>query len=229
MFPLNARQCLSAIILFSISICNFVIAQNISGFTYGGTYNGHKYYLSTTTTNWAGAKSGCQQNGGYLATVTSQGENDFIFNAFKSQNVFATIGYTDEQVEGTWVWINGETSSYTHWLAGQPDNNQGIQDYARIYLNTTSSGSYWDDEQDSPTPRPFIMEIGSGASIKNNYYPNQHGSNINLKNSGYQFRYYDLTGRLVSVNKTGTTCNSIRIVNCVNKSNQIVQKNINIR
>jgi len=118
--------------------------STITGFTSQNNYNGHSYYRSTGTANWQTAKSNCVNMGGHLVTITSSGEQSFIFNLWPS----GWIGLTDEVSEGTWRWVTGETYSYTNWNSGEP-NNSGNEDYVQFVgggrwndLNGTSSLAY---------------------------------------------------------------------------------------
>ena len=104
--------------------------STISGFTSQNNYNGHSYYRSTGTANWTTAKSNCAAMGGYLVTVTSSGENNFLYNLWPS----GWIGLTDEVTEGTWRWVTGETYSYSNWNSGEP-NNSGNEDYIQFVSN----------------------------------------------------------------------------------------------
>ena len=118
--------------------------SSISGFTSQNNYNGHSYYRSTGTANWTTAKSNCAAMSGHLVTVTTSGENSFLFNLWPS----GWIGLTDEVTEGTWKWVTGETFSYTNWNSGEP-NNSGNEDYIQFVgsgkwndLNNSSSLAY---------------------------------------------------------------------------------------
>ena len=51
----------------------------ISGFTYGGFYNGSYYYLSDSIDNWFNANSICNSYGGHLATISDSAEQQYIF------------------------------------------------------------------------------------------------------------------------------------------------------
>jgi len=104
--------------------------STITGFTSQNNYNGHSYYRSTGTANWTTAKSNCAAMGGYLVTVTSSGENNFLYNLWPS----GWIGLTDEVTEGTWRWVTGETYSYSNWNSGEP-NNSGNEDYIQFVSN----------------------------------------------------------------------------------------------
>jgi len=109
--------------------------STITGFTSQNNYNGHSYYRSTGTANWQTAKSNCANMGGHLVTITTSGEQAFIFGLWPS----GWIGLTDEVTEGTWKWVTGETYSYTNWNSGEP-NNSGNEDYVQFV-----SGGKWND------------------------------------------------------------------------------------
>ncbi|MFM8295591.1 MAG: choice-of-anchor L domain-containing protein, partial [Microcystaceae cyanobacterium] len=96
------------------------------------------YYL-TTATSWTDAQAQAQIMGGNLVTINDATENQFLINAFAGEQFW--IGYTDQAEEGLWQWISGETSSYTNWSGGEP-NNYGEEDYA--VTNWVSPGT-WND------------------------------------------------------------------------------------
>jgi len=89
--------------------------------------NGHWYQRTDTLKTWHEAKAYCKSVEGYLATVTSQSEMDFILNTFGDAN-HTWIGGTDEEQEGVWKWVTGETWGYASWNSGQPDNEGGMGD-----------------------------------------------------------------------------------------------------
>jgi Lectin C-type domain/PEP-CTERM motif len=72
--------------------------------------------------------------GGHLATINDDAEQNFVFSTFGSYggvNRSLWIGLNDAAQEGNFVWVSGETPSYTHWLPGQPGNN-GDEDYVHM-------------------------------------------------------------------------------------------------
>ncbi|MCI4627245.1 MAG: hypothetical protein L3V56_14970 [Candidatus Magnetoovum sp. WYHC-5] len=98
--------------------------------------NGHTYMRIDEDVDWCTAKEYCEELGGYLATVTSEQENKFIYdNLVKSvhKEHSCWLGGTDEGSEGTWYWITGETWNYTSWDEGQPDDARGAEDYLMYY------------------------------------------------------------------------------------------------
>ncbi len=89
-------------------------------------WNGSKY-LVTGAGTWEQAQAQAVSLGGNLVTINSQAEQDFLVSKFGGSEQFWT-GLTDKVTEGQFQWINGETSTYTNWNTGQPDN-AGNEDY----------------------------------------------------------------------------------------------------
>ena len=64
---------------------------------------------------------------GYLATITSAQEHDFVINLVGSTNAY--IGGSDRDNAGDWRWISGPeegsriSDAYTNWYPGEPSNN----------------------------------------------------------------------------------------------------------
>ncbi|MHA2316473.1 MAG: lectin-like protein [Candidatus Hodarchaeales archaeon] len=106
-------------------------------------FNGHRYELIQDTRTWSDAKIDCESRGGYLVTITSQEENDFITNLIGSNHVW--IGFTDETTEGDWQWVTGEPVTYTNWGGGQPDDWDVGEDYAELGDSEYWSGIHWND------------------------------------------------------------------------------------
>ena len=120
----------------------------ITGFTNQQNYNGHSYYRSTGTAFWTTAKTNCSNMGGHLVTITSSGEQSFLFNLWPS----GWIGLTDEVTEGTWRWVTGESYSYSNWNSGEP-NNAGNEDYVQFVSN-----GRWNDLPNNYS-LPYVLEF----------------------------------------------------------------------
>ncbi len=134
-------------------------------------YNGHyyKYFEDSSITTWEEAKDYCESLGGYLVTITSSEEQEFIFNYIKplagSENVF--IGIQNVNGSTNWeTWENGEEVTYENWGVGEPDNYNGSQYYGAISTAYRRGNSYfivpgqWDDiaNNDSYVYGHFICE-----------------------------------------------------------------------
>ncbi|KOH42744.1 PKD domain-containing protein [Sunxiuqinia dokdonensis] len=156
---------------------------------------GHFYrYINKPGITWTDAKAEAESaemkyNGlqGYLATITSKAENDFIRDKVTG---FGWIGANDVEVEGDWRWVTGPeagtlfwrgqsngqriNNQYSFWSAGEPNNsypqsNGGLgEDYAHVTQNPGSAPGSWNDlrnEGDGPTsqyynPQGYYIEYG---------------------------------------------------------------------
>ncbi|MCA0242289.1 MAG: hypothetical protein LCI02_15675 [Proteobacteria bacterium] len=103
---------------------------------------------------------------GYMATVTSAGEQAFIAGNFSAE---AWLGGNDRAVEGDFVWQNGPEAgqpfSFTNWGSGEPNNccSDGEDD---VVINFVASG-LWNDIGLPSFPdyaQPYIIEYGPAAS-----------------------------------------------------------------
>jgi hypothetical protein len=86
--------------------------------------------------------------GGHLVTITSSGEQSFLYNLWPS----GWIGLTDEVTEGTWRWVTGESYSYSNWNSGEP-NNAGNEDYVQFVSN-----GRWNDLPNNYA-LPYVLEF----------------------------------------------------------------------
>jgi hypothetical protein len=161
--------------------------------------NGHYYELvADSNINWSAARdaaSGMTLDGdlcnGYLTTITSQEENDFIVATFgKGALHHKWIGaFQDTQYSATvndgWQWITGEPWNYTNWNPSEP-NNLGYPDYgyedAVTYWNNGNDGK-WNDapsEWDKYLDGGYVVEYNCmqiAIDIKPGSYPNSINNN----------------------------------------------------
>lgn len=118
-------------------------------------FNNQKYELFNSRTTWKHAKEICESRGGHLAVINSSGENQALANLSSSLSNYVWIGGTDEDAEGNWRWINGDSFSYTNWYEGEPSNSDGVEHYMGIL---GSSGKWNDAANDNPYISGFICE-----------------------------------------------------------------------
>ena len=121
--------------------------------------NGHQYLAvpGFAGLNWNSANALAQAQGGYLATVTSPAESDFVFSLVNSPQFFTglngsgpalgglqQIGATEPG--GGWFWTTGEAWSYTNWHPTQPNNNPGQEDRLTMFsLIPNTPSPLWND------------------------------------------------------------------------------------
>ncbi|OAI18648.1 hypothetical protein A1359_04640 [Methylomonas lenta] len=151
--------------------------------------NGHYYELHTFTDDWrldwVDAKNFAESltflgGSGYLATVTSQNEDDFLWNTLGAQGSFLG-GIDTSGNETNWQWVTGEAFSYTNWVTGEPNNWQdnspltpNNEDYLMYWWpgnnytghwnDTNVDSSFMDNNQLKYTTRGFVVEYTPTAT-----------------------------------------------------------------
>jgi hypothetical protein len=148
---------------------------NPVGFFYNGI-NGHFYRPVSSGTTYTNAKAASLNTSfkgqqGYLVTITSQSEQDFIVANVPQNNIWFAL--TDESVEAQWridagpemgtliKTSNGQTAGniqgqYNNWCGGEP-NNAGNEDYA---VTKWGGGGCWNDLPNHFN-NPYIIEYGT--------------------------------------------------------------------
>jgi hypothetical protein len=123
--------------------------------------NGHWYeaVLVSDGLTWSRASDSAVSSGGYLVTLTSAQENDFVFELVRYNADFWYGGWGDgfgpwigglqgsgsSEPAGGWGWITGEPMSYTNWGPGEPNDGIGNEDRLCLFGKNQLIGSYWDD------------------------------------------------------------------------------------
>jgi alpha-tubulin suppressor-like RCC1 family protein len=142
----------------------------------GGNGHWYKGVVNTTGLNWTQADQIARGEGGYLATITSAAENDFVFNLVNDPQFFSGNGgngsgpalggvrtNSTSPAGADWTWETGEPWSYTAWAAGQPD----FPGETRL--------QFWSGVQGSPSPNwnnlsPADSNLG-GYVVEREDYP----------------------------------------------------------
>ena len=117
--------------------------------------NDSKYELYTNKVTWKTAKAICEAKGGHLVIVNNSDENSFV-SSFAQTDIW--MGITDNQKEGQWVDVFGDTISYSNWGENQPDNHFMCENYGEMYKNGT-----WNDHKNFAKVA-FICEYDNATS-----------------------------------------------------------------
>ena len=139
----NKDTCSFTIDVSAFSPC----PSTINGFKKLGNYNGHSYFLSETKETWLEAHEMAAEQGGYLATLSSQEENDFLQGQLNQQMVF--IGLNDQMGEGQLTWTNGETVSLDLSYENNENNDFAVMNF---WAGTWQMVNKW-------VAKPYVLEL----------------------------------------------------------------------
>lgn len=130
-----------------ISVVRLVII--ILGFSWGCNsiqckigwqeWNDACYKLFTDQKDYSEASATCKNDSANLVSIHSAQENEFVRSLLGNRDVF--VGFSDSDVEATFVWVDGSSVKYTNWEAGEPDDDHGMGDCV-IVIGTTGK---WND------------------------------------------------------------------------------------
>lgn len=140
-----------------------------------GEWNEHSYYaILTWGSSWQSAVADAKKRGGYLASITSEAENSFVFELIKNderlwdmhqdgQAFGPWIGtYQEEgaiEPDGGWALVSGEPVTFSSWSEGQPNNHGGNSDVVRFHNYVHQPSPYWDDANGAGSSRGYILEV----------------------------------------------------------------------
>lgn len=135
--------------------------------------NGHTYAVIGLTINWTEANALAptlthEALPGYLATITSQEENDFILNSVLAgnehqpmpsiQNLFYIGGV---QTAGLWNWQTGETFDFFNWSPTEP-NNLGLETVMGIWgfgeTDIRRPAGAWNNTSSEDCRNPYAVQ-----------------------------------------------------------------------
>ena len=144
--------------------------------------DGHFYEYISTPLVWSAAKDSAAAKTyyglqGYLATVTSAAESNFILDIQDNSSNVLWLGGSDDVSQGTsngtWIWVTGPEAgtifyqggaayngSYVNWESGQPDNTGGGEHYLQFFTNSsTYTPGAWNDRRGG-NAYGYIVEYG---------------------------------------------------------------------
>ena len=106
--------------------------------------NGHWYQFSNQKIGWNASSILALNKAGYLATITSENENTFIYNYLNVLDLWngergpLLGGFQDKnspnysEPSGGWTWVTGEAWNFENWYpggkpttGGEPNNSSG--------------------------------------------------------------------------------------------------------
>jgi hypothetical protein len=131
------------------------------------TNNSHTYEIVQTKSalTWDEARAAAIGKGGYLATITSLGEAQFVYDNLVSQAAYWGFdqwggqrlgpwlgGYQNNPVSGetspsaNWEWVTGEAWTIGFWAANEPNEYKNLsEDFLQYYSKLGGPAATWND------------------------------------------------------------------------------------
>ena len=106
-----------------------------------GNIRGSSFYELVTGPDWISAEAAAANLGGNLITINDASESSYITSTYMEDATNAYyIGLNSADTQGNWIWSSAESTTYTNWAPGTP-NNQPSERYSIIGIIT----GWWDD------------------------------------------------------------------------------------
>lgn len=131
-------------------------------------FNGHNYeFIKFAGKSWDEATLDLSTTLGseyYLASITTQDEQDFIANSILDGTAgqYWLGGFQPVSESNTmenWNWTSGETWSYTNWRSGEPNDYYGVASEQHLAMWKRSGWNWeWNDEGNARNISGYIAE-----------------------------------------------------------------------
>ena len=116
----------------------------------GWVQHGKSCYIviDILTAEWSAARRNCLKFGGDLVKITSNDENQFVYNLTSSQVYSTYFGVwlgLHRKADNKFYWTDGTLlAGYNNWDAGEP-NNPSTEKCSQLYVQSSSRRGKWND------------------------------------------------------------------------------------
>ena len=125
-----------------ITLTDISLGEDIPGFTYGGFFNNHHYYVYDSPTTWTEGEQIARANGGYLVCINDESENTFVSN-LTNNNIWIGLFRDAETCE--FRWLDCIDIAYTNWRPGEPNSGPCGEPYAQIIRGCSFGFNTWNN------------------------------------------------------------------------------------
>jgi len=157
---------------------------------------------------WEEARAACEARCGYLATILTGTENEFVFDLIDDPGFWFIDAYNNAigpwiggfqpdgspEPNGDWQWLTGEPWGFTNWGPGEPNNFGGSEEDALSYFGWGGIiGSQWNDRgktiamaygyvcEWSANPTSVSESEGRIGSLSIRPYPNPARNGVSIQ------------------------------------------------
>ena len=111
----------------------------------------HPYMWCEQALSWTEASAYCGPYGYALVTVDSAEELAWITDTARDRESanYWWLGFTDQDEEDNWTWIDGSANTYINWCSNEPNNGHGHECYPEsaedCAMLNWGEGGCWND------------------------------------------------------------------------------------
>ncbi|MDT8886739.1 discoidin domain-containing protein [Aquirufa sp. LEPPI-3A] len=190
--------------------------------------NKHYYkYVASSQISYTSARTAASSNTflgktGYLVTITSQSEQDFVNNNIVGSNIWIAITDEATTTDGTWKLDggpelgtiiktqNGPTAGniegqYNNWCTGEPNGANHSEDYAVAKWN---GGTCWNDLSNTNTGAVagYIVEVSADFPSGSTYFTGVYSTYV-VHNNDLAYTLASASSRTLSASNVSNLPN----------------------
>ena len=141
----------------------------------GGNGNFYDVVVVPGNVTWFAANSAATTAGGWLATLTSAAEDQFVFQLAQSVSAAWHLDGAQngrgpwlgglqppgsKEPDGGWQWVNGDgLFGFTNWEAQQPNDTGGVEDHLQFFARSKLTADSWNDAAGSSAQSSYVIEF----------------------------------------------------------------------
>lgn len=179
-FALKFMRKVQPSIVFGLALVTGSSVANAEPTQWSGNNHWFEVVTAAGGISWDSAQSAALARGGYLATLTTNAENAFVFglaNAAPSAWIvfggqFGEVGgpwlggfqpVGSPEPDGNWTWNNSEglfiTPGYnTNWISASPNNFGGNENRLQFYGLNLQRSALWNDANNAALLQGYVVE-----------------------------------------------------------------------